>query len=68
VQVSIREWCIVNDEKLIEKVEFRLGPTMFADLSRMACSDDRSVGEYVRHVVAVHLYGAARLRDRNDGR
>lgn len=64
----MREWCIVNDEKLIEKVEFRLGPTMFNDLSRMACADDRSVGEYVRHIVACHLYGAARVMAKDGSR
>ncbi len=53
--------CAMTDEKLIEKISLCLGPTMFADLSRVAARDDRSVGEYVRHVLAVHLYGKCRV-------
>lgn len=53
--------CEMTDEKLIEKISLCLGPTMFADLSRVAARDDRSVGEYVRHVLAVHLYGQCRV-------
>lgn len=53
--------CHVTDEKLIEKISLCLGPTMFADVSRIAARDDRSVGEYVRHVLAVHLYGQCRV-------
>ncbi len=53
--------CAMTDEKLIEKISLCLGPTMFSDLSRVAARDDRSVGEYVRHVLAVHLYGQCRV-------
>ena len=64
----MQQWCTVNDEKLIERIEFRLGPTMFADLSRLACADDRSVGEYVRHLCAVHLYGTVRVTNGDGSR
>jgi hypothetical protein len=48
-------------DKKIERIDIRVSDTLFRDLARMAHLQDRKVSDYVRHVVELHLYGAARL-------
>lgn len=46
-------------EKNSEELKLRLPPSMYLDLSREAARADRSVSDYVRHVLGNHLYGVA---------
>jgi hypothetical protein len=48
------------DEKKTEEVKLRMGAQMFADVARLATAEDRPVSEYIRHVLALHVYGAKR--------
>jgi len=58
-----------NDEKYVEEVKLRLTERLFLDLSRLAEADNRSISDYVRHVLLLHAYGSARsLRSDVDAR
>jgi hypothetical protein len=52
---------VMASDKKIERIDIRVSDTLFRDLARMAHLQDRKVSDYVRHVVELHLYGAARL-------
>lgn len=58
----------VNDEKLIEVLQIRCGPTLRLDLSRLADARDKAVGEYIRGVLEAHVYGEATLQARRAAR
>jgi hypothetical protein len=49
-----------NDEKLSEELKLRLGSTMYLDASREAARENRSLPDYFRHVMSLHLYGVTR--------
>ncbi len=55
-----------NDSKLTEELKFRLPERLFLDLSRLAEADNRSVSEYMRHVLKLHCYGRARSVHKDD--
>ena len=46
--------------KLTEQIKLMVDDTMLEDLKAAAFEHDRSVSDYIRHVVALHLYGHAR--------
>lgn len=50
----------MTQEKLTEEVKVRMGTTEFTDLSRLAARENRSLAEYIRHVMRTHTYGAKR--------
>lgn len=55
-------------EKNSEEIKLRLPEALYTDLMRLAAHEDRSLSDYVRHVLCSHTYGALRLRDeRNPG-
>lgn len=56
------------DEKLTEELKLRLGPTMFLDASREAARDNRSLPDWIRHVMSLHLYGVTRTVADDEGR
>lgn len=47
-------------EKCTEEIKVRVPEQMRDAIMRLAFSADRSPSEYVRHVLAVHLYGHVR--------
>lgn len=47
-------------EKCTEELKIRLPESMRDLLMRLAYAEDRAPSEYVRHVLAMHLYGHAR--------
>lgn len=51
------------DEKLTEQVKLLLPETMLRDLRATALTDDRSVSEYIRHVLRLHLYGRTPMQE-----
>jgi predicted HicB family RNase H-like nuclease len=56
------------NEKNTEELKLRLPETLHTDLMRLAAAEDRSLSDYVRHVLSRHAYGAARVRDEAEGR
>lgn len=54
-------------EKLTEQVKLTLCESMLRELQDLALIHDRSVSEYIRHVLTIHLHGHTRmLRERPD--
>jgi hypothetical protein len=47
-------------EKLTEQIKLLVGVAMLDDLKHAAFEADRSVSDYIRHIVALHLYGHVR--------
>jgi hypothetical protein len=47
--------------KLSEQIKLLVDDRMLEDLKQAAFDADRSVSDYVRHVLALHLYGHARM-------
>lgn len=45
-------------EKCLEEIHLHLGESLKRDLQDLALADDRAVGEYVRAVLELHVYGA----------
>lgn len=56
------------DEKLTEELKLRLGQSMFLDASREAARENRTLPDYLRHVLSLHLYGVRRTVVDEDGR
>lgn len=54
-------------EKNSEELKLRLPESLYTDLMRLAAQQDRSLSDYVRHVLTSHTYGAIRLRDERAG-
>lgn len=50
--------------KLTEQIKLMVDETMLDDLKHAAFEADRSVSDYIRHIVAMHLYGHARSLSR----
>lgn len=44
-------------DKITEAIKLHLSESMKRDLQDAAMSDDRKVSDYIRHVLAQHLYG-----------
>lgn len=45
-------------EKCLEEIHLHLGESLKRDLQDLAMTDNRAVGEYVRAVLELHVYGA----------
>jgi predicted HicB family RNase H-like nuclease len=50
-------------EKKNGELKLRIPESLETDLMRLAAQADRSLSDYVRHVLRSHVYGAMRLRD-----
>ena len=44
-------------EKITEQIKLHLPESMLRDVQDAAMTDDRKVSEWIRHVLALHLYG-----------
>jgi hypothetical protein len=44
-------------EKITEQIKLHLPESMLRDVQDAAMADDRKVSEFIRHVVALYLYG-----------
>jgi hypothetical protein len=44
-------------EKRINEIKIRLTDSELVAVSKLANIDDRSLGDYLHHVVALHLFG-----------
>lgn len=44
-------------EKRLNELKIRLTDTEWLAMSQLAEMDDRSMGDYAHHVVAIHLFG-----------
>jgi hypothetical protein len=44
-------------EKITEQIKLHLPESMLRDVQDAAMADDRKVSEWIRHVLALHLYG-----------
>jgi hypothetical protein len=44
-------------EKITEAIKLHLPESMLRDVQDAAMADDRKVSEFIRHVLALHLYG-----------
>jgi len=53
-----------NKPKLTEQIKLLVDGDMLDDLKHAAFEADRSVSDYIRHLVALHLYGHARSLSR----
>jgi hypothetical protein len=45
-------------EKITERIDLHLPLTMKQDIQDEAMQQDRKVSDYIRHVLACHLYGS----------
>ncbi len=50
-----------NEEKLTEQIKLLLTDTMLRELQDLALVHDRSVSEYIRHVLGLHIFGHGRM-------
>lgn len=50
---------MVGHEKRINEVKSRFTDSEFLVLSKLAAISDRTIGDYVHHVVTSHLFGHA---------
>lgn len=50
-----------REEKLTEQIKLLLPESMLRELQDLALIQDRSVSEYIRHVLSLHLYGHGRM-------
>lgn len=50
----------MTTEKCTEEMKIRVTPTMREQLEKLAIAEDRAPSEYIRFVLACHLYGHAR--------
>ena len=53
-------------EKCLESIHVHTGETLKRDLQDLAMLEGRAVGEYIRHTLELHVYGAKR-RDVGEG-
>jgi hypothetical protein len=49
-----------SPEKCIAELKIRVPESMRDQIMRLSFVEDRSPSEYIRHVLALHLYGHAR--------
>ncbi len=49
-----------DDEKLTEQIKLLMSSGMLRDCQDVALQQDRSVSDFIRHVVGLYLYGHAR--------
>ena len=49
-----------DDEKLTEQIKLLMSEGMLRDCQDLALAQDRSVSDFIRHVLALHMYGHAR--------
>ena len=47
-------------EKCLERIPVHMPETLKRELQDLALLEDRAVGEYIRHVLELHVYGARR--------
>ena len=50
-------------EKCLERVPVHMPETLKRELQDLAMMDDRTVGEYARRVLELHVYGARRCAE-----
>lgn len=50
-------------EKCLERVPVHMPETLKRELQDLAMLNDRTVGEYSRRVLELHVYGARRLHE-----
>ncbi len=50
-----------REEKLTEQLKLLLPETMLRELQDLALLHDRSVSEYIRHILGLHIYGHGRM-------
>lgn len=48
----------MHHEKCLEDIHLHTGETLKRDLQDLAMQDGRAVGEYIRAVLELHVYGA----------
>ena len=53
-------------EKMTEQLKIHLPESLIRDIQDEAMDQDRSVSEFVRHVLATYLYGSIGQRNRQD--
>lgn len=53
----------VNDEKLTELLQARVGETLFRDAAKEAARKDQAIGTWLRKLVERELYGTVRLHE-----
>lgn len=51
-------------EKITEAVKLHLPESMKRDIQDACMADDRKVSDWIRHVLALHLYGIRGMADR----
>lgn len=51
-------------EKITEAIKLHLPESMKRDIQDHAMADDRKVSDWIRHVLFIHLYGIAGMKDR----
>lgn len=60
---------VPHPEKCLEEIHLHLGESLKRDLQDLAMSDNRAVGEYLRAVLELHVYGhKARLLQHEEER
>lgn len=50
----------MTNEKKTEQIKVLVGSTLYVELARLADDENRSVSEYVRHVMTQHVFGHKR--------
>jgi hypothetical protein len=48
---------MVGNEKRINEIKIRLEDTLFIKASQLANLDDRTLADYLHHVIALHVFG-----------
>lgn len=51
-------------DKCLDSIKLHLPEDLKRAVQDLALSDDRSVSEYIRHWLEIHVYGAQRMRRR----
>lgn len=50
----------MTTEKCTEELKLRVPPGLWTDLARLAAAEDRTLSEYCRMVLNLHVYGHVR--------
>lgn len=53
----------MTTEKCTEELKLRVPPTLWNDLAKLAALEDRSLSEYCRMVLNLHVHGHVRRVD-----
>lgn len=48
---------MLHHEKCLEEIHLHVGESLKRDLQDLAMADNRAVGEYLRAVLELHVYG-----------